>query len=153
MAKQRSDKSPYPSRYSPSGWVTPAQYILELVCEKRALKDKKELPIQFWNLPEWASLFKSQLRKCHALLKQYDEKAIIAALKNSNIYSLHAPWIHQECQKQQGILDAQQRKRKMEKDQKTTKQSEPLSDTISTKREHRVERNARTQLFELDDID
>ena len=153
MPKGQTEKSRYPSRYSPQKFVTAAQYILELVCEKRALKDKKELPIKFWNLPEWASLFKSQLRKCHALLKQYDEKAIIAAIKGSNIYSLHAPWITQECDKHQGILEAQKRKREMEKAQKTTKHSEPEPDTISTKREPRVERNARSKLFELDDID
>jgi hypothetical protein len=96
MAKQRSDKSPYPSKYSPKGWITGQQYIIETVCEKKARKDNKELPIQFWKLPEWASFFKMQLRKARELIKKYSEKTIIRALDNPkarNTWSLHAPWL------------------------------------------------------------
>ncbi len=96
MAKERSSKSPYPSLYSPKGYVSGAQYIIEFLCEKKAKKEGKELPIQFWKLPEWAQFFKSQLRKCHSLIKQYSEEGIIRALNNpkgKSTYSLHAPWI------------------------------------------------------------
>ena len=44
--------SKYPSRYSDGKKVTAAQYITELICEKRAVKDKKELPNNFWKLPQ-----------------------------------------------------------------------------------------------------
>ena len=46
MAKERSNNSRYPSRYSPNigidgfAWVTGRQYIVELVCENKALQDK-----------------------------------------------------------------------------------------------------------------
>lgn len=88
--------SNYPSRYSPNKNVTAAQYILELICEKKAKTQQKDLPIKFWNLPEWKKYFKTQLRKCHSLLKKYDERAIISALKDrraKKIFSLHAPWL------------------------------------------------------------
>ena len=49
MAKKRTQKSRYPSRYSPDGWVHAAQYITELICEKKAKADKiGELPLKLW---------------------------------------------------------------------------------------------------------
>ena len=52
MAKKRTEKSKYPSRYSPNGWVHSAQYITELICEKKAKTEGKELPIKIWELKE-----------------------------------------------------------------------------------------------------
>lgn len=86
----------YPSRYSPNKFVTPAQFIIEFVCERNAAQRNADLPIQFWKLPEWATFYKSQLRKCHSLLKVYSSEAIIKALKDqraAKIYSLFAPWL------------------------------------------------------------
>lgn len=86
----------YPSRYSPNKLVTPAQYIIELICERNAAQRQADLPIKFWELPEWASFYKSQLRKCHSLLKIFSSEAIIKALEDKRlktVYSLFAPWI------------------------------------------------------------
>lgn len=86
----------YRSRYSPNKLVTAGQYILELICEKRAQYLGRDLPIQFWKLPEWATYFQSQTRKCHKLLTKYHPDSIILALKDKRaykIYSLHAPWL------------------------------------------------------------
>lgn len=93
---KQTDKSRYPSKYSPGKYVTAAQYILELVCEHKAVVEKTDLPIHFWNLPEWAGWFKQQLRICHKLLKDFDEKAIIKALNDprcKTTYSLRAAWL------------------------------------------------------------
>lgn len=95
MAKEQSKKNKYPSLYSPGGWVREDQYIIELICEKKAKLDKKDLPVQFWKQKEWEKFFKSQLRICQKLLKKYPAKAIISALKDKrswSIYSLYAPW-------------------------------------------------------------
>ena len=100
-------QSRYDSRYSPDRKVTAAQYIIELICEKKAKTEGKDLPIKFWNLPEWEKFFKMQLRKCHSLLKQYHEKAIIRALMDFGavrIYSLHAPWLIPIIEKYQKIV-------------------------------------------------
>lgn len=96
MAKNQTDKSRYPSKYSPQQWVTAAQYIIEIVCERRALQNQRELMVQFWKQPEWSQFFVSQLRMCHKLLKKYEAKAIIAALKDNrakSVNSLFAPWL------------------------------------------------------------
>lgn len=96
MAKEQSKSNSYPSRYSPNGWVRSDQYIIELICEKKAATEKKDLPVKFWQDPEWSKFFKSQLRKCNILLKKYSADSIIKALqdkKSWNIYSLFAPWL------------------------------------------------------------
>lgn len=93
MAKERSEASKYHSRYS-EGWVSASQYIVELICEKKARLANKDLPVRFWKLKEWASFFRSQIGTANKLLKKYDEKAIIRALKDKKafrIYSLRAP--------------------------------------------------------------
>lgn len=86
----------YPSRYSPNGKVHAAQYITELICEKKAVKDKKELPIKFWKLTEWNRYYRYQIMLANVLLKKYSAKAIIAALmdkKSRNVYSLRSPFL------------------------------------------------------------
>lgn len=96
MGAIKTEKSKYQSPYSNGKFVTAAQYIIEIVCEKKAKQSGTDLPAQFWKLPEWAAYYKQQLRKCHALLKKYNEKAIIQALRDNRtykIYSLFAPWL------------------------------------------------------------
>lgn len=95
MPSEQTEKSRYHSRYSEK-YVHSAQYICELICEHKAQSMKKELPIRFWKLKEWAAYFRSQINTAHKLLKQYDEKAIIRALnspKSRKTYSLRSPFL------------------------------------------------------------
>ena len=94
MAENRSDKSNYPSRYSPSGWVSAYQYITELICEKSAKQKNKELPVQFWDLPEWEKFFKNQIITAVQLVKKYGAKAVVDGLNDRRAfktYSLRSP--------------------------------------------------------------
>ncbi len=83
----------YPSRYSPSKFVREDQYIIELVCENKAKSLGKDLPVKFWQLPEWSGFFRSQLRTCKGLLQNYQSEAVIRALKETKCYSLSAKWL------------------------------------------------------------
>jgi len=145
MGKKRTDKSKYPSKYSPNGWVTAAQYIIELICEQRARFDKKDLPVKFWHLPEWASFYKSQLRIIHKLLKQYDERAIINTVKNKRIRTLFPKWIEPLIAQEDKVLKTNK------KNQNTTKQ-EVVDESIivKSKRPDRLNKNIR-DLLSLDD--
>ena len=108
MAKEQSEKNCYPSRYSPGGWVRADQYIIELICEKKAKTDKKDLPVQFWKDTEWASFFRSQLRKCKSLLQKYSSEVIIKGLQDKkawSVYSLYAPWLIEIFDKYQKIMN------------------------------------------------
>jgi len=96
MAKKRTEKSKYPSRYSPNGWVHAAQYITELICEKKAKTEKKELPLKFWELKEWLKFYRYQITLANKLIKEYGEHVVISALNDKRMwkcYSLRSPFL------------------------------------------------------------
>lgn len=96
MAKNRTNKSRYPSRYSPNGWVSAPQYITELVCEKKAQKEKKELPMKFWEIKEWCKYYRYQITIANKLIKEFGEESVIAALRDNrcwSTYSLRSPFL------------------------------------------------------------
>jgi hypothetical protein len=82
MAKTRSSKSTYPSRFG-GGHITIAQYITEYLCENIARVRGKELPQQFWEIEEWAKFFRTQITLLNRhLIKSYHPRAIVKALKD-----------------------------------------------------------------------
>ena len=105
MGKEQTNKSRYPSRYSPGGFVTAAQYIIELTCENQAHYRKTELPAKFWNLPEWNNTFKRYLRQVQVLLKKYDEKAIIRAIRKYKICTLFSPVLQDRIKAEVKLLE------------------------------------------------
>ena len=109
MAKTRSDDRPYPSRYSPDvdeqgyAWVTGRQYIVELICENKALKEKKDLPRGFYtkglDLVAWQKFYQQQInnRSLTKLIKTHTIDKIIAFLRdNKYIMSLRPKWVHEK---------------------------------------------------------
>lgn len=110
-------KKRYPSKYSNGKTVTAAQYITELICEKMAKKDKKDLHYRFWVTPEWEKYYRNQIASAHALLKKYSDTAIVKALTNpktERIYSLRAPHLPPIIEEEQKILDAQNKELSIE---------------------------------------
>jgi hypothetical protein len=98
----------YPSKYSNGKSVTAAQYITELICEKMAKKDKKDLHYRFWVTPECEKYYRNQIASAHALLKKYSDTAVIRALNNpktEKIYSLRAPHLPAIIEQEQHRLD------------------------------------------------
>lgn len=96
MAKNSSNKSRYPSRYSPGGWVSAPQYVTELICESKARQDKKDLPRKFWEDKDWEKYFKYQIILANSLIKDFGEEAVIAALRDRRCwytYSLRSPFL------------------------------------------------------------
>ncbi len=107
MSKNRTNKSKYPSRYSPDGWVSAPQYITEFVCEKKAQKENKELPIKFWEISEWRKYFRYQITIANSLLKDFPEEAIIAALKDRRCwktYSLRSPFLQSIIKEKEALI-------------------------------------------------
>jgi hypothetical protein len=86
----------YISKYSNGKEVSPAQYITEIVCEKKAKQSNEDLHYRFWLNKKWSSFYKRQIAKAHKLVKEYNPKAIIKALndpKLARVYSLHSPFL------------------------------------------------------------
>ena len=115
MAKARSDTNLHPSRYSPNvdengyAWVTGRQYIVELICENKALRDSydngesKELPRGFYtkelNLKEWQKFYQEQInnRSLTKLIDKHTVEKIIAFLRHNRfIISLRPKWVHEK---------------------------------------------------------
>lgn len=100
----------YPSKYSNGKTVSAAQYITELICEKKAKQDKKDLHYRFWTTKEWEMYYRNQISSAHKLLKKYNETAIIRGLNNpksSKIYSLRAPHLLPIIEEEERILQSQ----------------------------------------------
>lgn len=89
-------KKQYPSKYSNGKSVSAAQYITEIICERKAKNTKKDLHHRFWTNKVWEKYYKDQIASAHKLLKNYSDTAIIKALNSSKaekIYSLRAPFL------------------------------------------------------------
>ncbi len=90
MANERSEKSRFASRYT-NGFVSAAQYLSEIMCERQSKKDNVHLPDKFWNDLVWKKDFLLQLKHANELLKTYSIDCILSVLKDrraANVYSL-----------------------------------------------------------------
>ncbi len=115
MSKKRTEKNKYPSRYSPSGWVSFTQYITELVCEKKALSEGKDLPIKFWEIKEWNSYYKYQITLAAKLAKTYSETAIIKAINECyKLTSLRSPILKSIIEKNEKAISNQPEEKPLE---------------------------------------
>lgn len=77
---------------------SPSVYLAKVMCERKAKSEKRYLPPQFWNTPEWKILFKRQIIAANSLLKVYPFEVIKAAIfhkKNTWIWSLTSPALKQ----------------------------------------------------------
>jgi hypothetical protein len=102
MSKQK-----YPSKYSNGKDVSAAQYITEMICEKKAKREGKDLHYRFWINKEWSAFYRNQIASANKLVKQYKEIAIIKALNNvkaEKIYSLRAPHLIAIIEQEERVL-------------------------------------------------
>lgn len=129
------------SRYSNNKEVSAAQYIVELICEKKAKLDKKDLHYRFWLTKEWASYYRNQIATAHKLVKKYNPVAIVKALqdnKTAKTYSLRAPFLKTIIEQHQKILDSQNKNFSKSIDrsiEKTYKKNKSISKHILSKLE------------------
>lgn len=102
MAENRSDSSRYESRYG-GGWITPAQFLAEVMCERSAKSSNLDLPPKFWNLPIWKKEFLKQLNLANKLISKYEPSLISKALRTpqgKKIFSLGAKWLKDILEKE-----------------------------------------------------
>lgn len=103
-------KKLYPSKYSNGKHVSAAQYITEIICEKKARLNKKDLHYRFWTNKEWSRFYRDQIASANKLLKQYSDVAILRALNNpkaAKIYSLRAPFLMPIIEAEQSLLGSE----------------------------------------------
>jgi hypothetical protein len=97
----------YISKYSNGKAVSPAQFITEIICERKAQDTKQDLHYRFWIDKKWFAYYKNQIASAHKLVKKYSAKAIIRALNTDQgrkIYSLRAPHLPAIIEQQEQII-------------------------------------------------
>lgn len=133
----------FPSKYSNGKTVSPAQYLSELICERLALRMKKDLHYRFWLNKEWEKEYKGQIATANKLLRKYDIKDIIDALNTytgKKIYSLRAPHLLP-------IIDQMaKREKKIENTEKIIERN-----FLDTGKQHIKKLNLLDKLKEIDD--
>lgn len=100
----------YISKYSNGKEVSPAQYITEIICEKRAKQNGEDLHYRFWVNKKWSNFYKNQIASANVLVKKYKTNAIIRALNDPEaykIYSLRAPFLIPIIEKHQSIIESE----------------------------------------------
>jgi hypothetical protein len=100
----------YISKYSNGKEVSPAQYITEIICEKKAKNNKEDLHFRFWVSKKWSTFFRNQIGTANQLIKKYPVNAIIRALKDkeaNKIYSLRAPFLIPIIERHEKIIDSE----------------------------------------------
>lgn len=98
----------FPSKYSNGKEVSAAQFITEIICERKAVLSKEDLHYRFWTQKKWASFYRNQIGSAHKLLKKHNAKAIIRALNTNQgkkIYSLRAPHLPAMIEHEQSLID------------------------------------------------
>lgn len=100
----------YISKYSNNKEVSAAQYITEIICEKKAQRDGTDLYYRFWTNKKWSAFYRNQIASANKLVNKYNDIAIVRALKDnrtSKIYSLRAPHLLPIIEEEQIKLDAE----------------------------------------------
>lgn len=131
------------SKYSNNKEVTPAQFITEMICEKKAQYNKEDLHYKFWTTKKWSAFFRNQIATANKLVQEYDPIAIVKALKNPKtkfLYSLRAPSLKGIIQQEQDILNSKNKE---------------LSKTLERKEvvEHKRPSNTKNILSKLKELD
>ena len=132
----------YLSKYSNGKKVSAAQYITELICENKAKQEKRDLHFRFWTNKEWSSYYRNQIATANKLVKQYDEQAIIRALKNKKaekIYSLRAPHLVSIIEYEEELLNQENKTLSKEYDRSNNK-----------KHRHSIQKTLISKLQELE---
>ena len=114
----------YPSKYSNGKMVSAAQYITEIICEKKAKLTGQDLHYRFWTSKKWSTYYRNQIGSANKLLEKYSETAIVKALNTneaSKIYSLRAPHLIPIIEQQSKILETQNSSLTLEFDRKENK--------------------------------
>ena len=110
--------------------IKPANYIVEMLCERKADKEHRTLKGTFWREDYWKTFYAQQIVAVNGLLKTYPHTVIISALKRKEtnwVYSLRSPQLvpilGDELKKHKQV-------EKIEKDKKE-QQSQKIDETIN----------------------
>lgn len=107
--------------------VTAAQLLAEIMCVRKYAKKGINLPLKFWNLPEYKKEYRQQIISANSVLKVYEAPAILAALKTKDgawQWSLRENKLLDVIEKQQNLLNKEKDKINVAKEVETSEATE-----------------------------
>ncbi len=91
-----TEKNRWLSRYG-GGYVADGQWLAEVMSARRAAREKRTLPLRFWETSDGErEFFLAQVRYAAKLLARFPVEAVLAALEapeGKAAFSLAAPWL------------------------------------------------------------
>lgn len=138
MAKNRTDKSRYPSNYG-GGWVSAAQYVTECLCVLIAKQEKKELQDKFWNKEPWNKIFRRQVPLAIKLLEEYHPEVVLSVLRDKKCRKIRSFGARY-------ILDSLLKEKQREYDAKLAQQSGKTKEKTPTTQKPRKNSNNKKSL-------
>lgn len=86
----QSEARPFKSLYK-EGYITPPNYLCELIFQRRGEYDKNAVPQELWLNKKFKSQYVGQLIHINKLLNQYSISTLISAFKESKALSVTNP--------------------------------------------------------------
>lgn len=137
------------------GKIEPAKFLVEMMCKRKALKDKVPFLPKFWQEERWKGFYAQQIVAAHSLLKLYKPEVIVRALNNQKatwMYSLRSPQLQPFLIEEQNKLNTSLKQQEI-KQEEAKLESKPL-DMSETNIGHRKvygKKNTIAKLKELDE--
>lgn len=75
--------------------VKPAQYLTELMAERKAKKDGKRIEAGFWRDDYWQEFYVQTIQAANSLLKLYPAEVIVASIKDKRASWMYSLWSKQ----------------------------------------------------------
>lgn len=109
----------YLSVYGAKKAIRADQYLVELIIQRRAERQKVILPPRFWSNPlfkTWTQIFGSELRHSKSLFDKYDAECIIEAYQSHECKNILSSTnkqfepVIQEFQRRKNLLESTQEK-------------------------------------------
>ena len=82
--------------------ISPAQYLAEIMCERRAQQLEVDLVDNFWQSENWKKYFQYQVISANKLLKKFPIEIILKALNDKSckkVSSINSPYLETVCKK------------------------------------------------------
>ena len=112
----QSETRPFKSIYM-DGYITPPNYLCELIFQRRGEYDKNAMPQWLWQNPKFKSKYVGQLTKINKLLKTYEFSTLLKAFSQTKVLSVDNPDFLLEAEKiHQGKLGFEKITSKVEND-------------------------------------
>mgnify|MGYP003651650675 FL=1 len=106
------------------------QYIAEMMCLREAESVNEGMPAhKLWNTSKWKNKYRGQVTKAYQLLRKYDERVIINALKTRaglRIYSLRNKRLTALLKQEQEKFETESAREIQDVDYKDTSEAKPM---------------------------